>query len=408
MKVIHVNVCASIGSTGKIVTSISKVLKKEGHQSLVCYGANENIKNEDYYRFCPEYLRKINAIISRISGVMYGNFVSISTNSLIKKIEKEKPDIVHLHCINGFTVDIFKLLKYLAVNKYNVVLTLHAEFMYTGLCSHAYSCDKWIETGCYDCPISKKISKSIFDKSSYSWNKLKRIYSLFDPNRLKIVSVSPWLSKRAQQSVMLKRFDSKVIFNGIDTSVFKNYTTQNNYLREKLPNKFCLFVTASFSVNKNDNKGGYYLIELAKRNPTINFVVVSNYNEVIQNLPDNVLFIGHVSNQKELADLYNLANISLIFSKRETFSMVTAESLCCGTPVIGFKSGGPESIALGEYSEFTEYGDINALETSMLKWYNLKLDGQSVSKRAINVYSDNVMTERYLDIYNSLICKNRK
>ena len=39
--------------------------------------------------------------------------------------------------------------------------------------------------------------------------------------------------------------------------------------------------------------------------------------------------------------------------------MVTAESLCCGTPVVGFKAGAPEQIAIKEFSEFVEYGDLN-------------------------------------------------
>ncbi len=34
--------------------------------------------------------------------------------------------------------------------------------------------------------------------------------------------------------------------------------------------------------------------------------------------------------------------------------MVTAESLCCGTPVVGFTAGGPESIAIDAFSNFVE------------------------------------------------------
>lgn len=46
--------------------------------------------------------------------------------------------------------------------------------------------------------------------------------------------------------------------------------------------------------------------------------------------------------------------------------MVTAESLCCGTPVVGFKAGAPEQIAIKEFSEFVEYGDLNSLYNKML------------------------------------------
>lgn len=45
--------------------------------------------------------------------------------------------------------------------------------------------------------------------------------------------------------------------------------------------------------------------------------------------------------------------------------MMTTESLCCGTPVIEFKAGGPESIALESFSSFVEYGDIDVLEREL-------------------------------------------
>jgi glycosyltransferase involved in cell wall biosynthesis len=37
--------------------------------------------------------------------------------------------------------------------------------------------------------------------------------------------------------------------------------------------------------------------------------------------------------------------------------MIVAESLCCGTPVVGFKAGGPESIAIDDYCVFVQFLD---------------------------------------------------
>lgn len=41
----------------------------------------------------------------------------IPTNHLLNIIKKEKPDIVHLHCLNGYFVDIYKLVNYLKKQK---------------------------------------------------------------------------------------------------------------------------------------------------------------------------------------------------------------------------------------------------------------------------------------------------
>ena len=402
MKILHINVCASSGSTGKIVTSISKILGEKGHKAIICYGANEFVNAEGYFRFCSEPVRAINAITSRLTGIMYGGFLNWSTNKLIKKIISETPDIVHIHCINGFTVDVFKLLEFLAENSYNTVLTLHAEFMFTGLCSHAFDCLKWKIEGCHSCQRSKSISKSFFDQSSYSWRKLKKAYTLFATTKLKVVSVSPWLSHRADESVMLHRFDKYVVFNGINTDIFHYISSKPNNSSHNIPEKFCLFVTASFSVDKDDNKGGFFLVELAKRNPAIQFVVASNYSRPVDYLPNNITLLGKAKTQEELSRLYNLANVSLLLSKRETFSMVTAESLCCGTPVVGFKAGGPESITLKEYSEFSEYGDLDTLEKILINWFDKPVDKKKISDKAVSKYSENAMTSAYMDIYKSL------
>ena len=99
-----------------------------------------------------------------------------------------------------------------------------------------------------------------------------------------------------------------------------------------------------------------------------------------------------------------MADITLITSKRETFSMPCAESLCCGTPVVGFMAGGPEQIALGEYSTFVEYGDVDALLKSTEKWlYEKKVQPDVISKQARDVYSKEKMTGRYVDLYRSMV-----
>lgn len=76
--------------------------------------------------------------------------------------------------------------------------------------------------------------------------------------------------------------------------------------------------------------------------------------------------LGKITDQELLAKYYSMADVTLLTSKKETFSMVTAESLCCGTPVVGFKAGAPEQIAIKEFSEFVEYGDLNSLYNKML------------------------------------------
>lgn len=401
MKILQVNVVYKKGSTGKIVYDIHNELQQRGIESIVCYGRGEKISEPNVYKTSSESLAKFNALRSRITGLQYnGSF--IATNKLIKIIKKEKPDVVHLHCINGYFVNIYKLLKFLKVNKINTVLTLHAEFMYTGSCGYSLDCTKWKDVGgCRQCPILKEATHSyFFDRTHTAWKKMKEAFKDFD--NLIVTSVSPWLMDRAKQSIILEGKNHCIILNGIDTNnVF--YPRKFEYLKEKhgiRDEKILLHVTASFS---SEIKGGKYIIQLAKllENENIKIIVIGNNDNDLE-LPSNIIDVGRVNDQKELAAYYSMADITVITSKRETFSMVCAESLACGTPVVGFKAGAPEQISLPEYSEFVEYGDIDRLEHIVSEWIKRKIEvSNDIIKKAQDYYSKEKMCNEYKKIYDN-------
>lgn len=167
-----------------------------------------------------------------------------------------------------------------------------------------------------------------------------------------------------------------------------------------------LFVTANFNpIDKSNNKGGWYIVELAKRMTDAIFIVVTPVAHNIENLPDNVYVWGKASSSFELAQLYSTVNLSLIASRRETFSMILAESLCCGTPVVGFKAGGPESIAMKDYCELVEYGNLDKYEDAVIRMLSQDFDREKISHEAKKIYDSKSMTRGYIDIYKCLLTK---
>ena len=179
MKILQINCVYNKGSTGKIVADIHKQLIDKGYESIVCYGRGAKVKDAHVYKTCGELYSKFQNLVSRLTGLMYGGCY-FSTRRLIKIIKKENPDIVHLHCLNGYFVNIYKLIDWLKKRKQKTVLTLHAEFMHTANCGYAFECDKW-KTGCGNCPRLKKETKSIlFDKTNKSWLKMKKSFDGFD------------------------------------------------------------------------------------------------------------------------------------------------------------------------------------------------------------------------------------
>lgn len=404
MKVLLLNVNAISGSTGKIVTDIKNVLETNGHECLICYGANETVRKPRYKRVCSEFERRVNAAISRITGILHGKFLPFSFYRFKKVIKHWKPDVVHIHCPNGYIIDLFKTLNYLAENRIKTVVTNHAEFFYTGGCGHAFDCKKWL-TGCSDCSILK--SKVGLDVSNIEWTKFKNAFDKFNKDNTIITSVSPWVANRSRKSLSLKRFNNEVVLNGLDTDIFRNREISDG-VKSKLPNgkPILLHVTASFSLDKDSIKGGIFIAELAKLMPEFNFVVACSYNHSKEVLPENLLIWGRTKNQEELAELYNAADVTVLTSKRETFSMVVAESLCCGTPVVGFKAGGPESIGLPEYSQFVDYGNILELKTQIKNMISKKYCSQEISRQSTEAYSKEMMSNRYMGLYNLLYSIN--
>lgn len=398
MRILQINVVYKVGSTGKIVNEIHNQLRKSGYESFVIFGRGKTISESNVYKTSPDWDGKLQALYGRITGNFYGG-VFYSTYKLIKKIKSIAPEVVHVHLMNGNYVNNYRLLTFLAENNYKTVITLHAEIIYTGICEHAFDCERW-KTGCGKCPqIFKKYKSLLFDRTAMEWQKKAKAFTRF--KSLILVSVSGWLENRAKQSPMFKNRDFYVVGNGVDTTIYKPVNTAT--LRQKLGltnQKVILHVTPSF---KSIVKGGKHIIEIAKRLEKENvIIVIVGFDGFVGKLPSNVITIGHTNSQEELAQFYSLADITLLTSKLETFSMVCAESLSCGTPVVGFKAGAPEQISEAEYSEFVTNGDDDALEQVVKIWLAKDIQPYDVVQKVNNRYSILNMVEGYKKIYEKI------
>ena len=130
----------------------------------------------------------------------------------------------------------------------------------------------------------------------------------------------------------------------------------------------------------------------------VKIIVAGNYPESLQ-VPDNLILLGNISDQRELAKYYSMADVTVLTSKKETFSMVVAESLCCGTPVVGFKAGAPEQIALIEECNFVEWGNTANLKDAVSEILMNIGRRQCIADIAKQRYSKNTMVEKYRALY---------
>lgn len=408
MKICQINCIYGFGSTGKITRDIHHSLLSRGIGSIVIVPEKNVLTHEDgCFTIATRWQSLLSALFRRSTGFQYDGAI-IQTSRLLSILKKEKPDIVHLQCINGNNINVFWLLKYLAKHRIKTLMTLHAEFPYTGGCGHAYDCMKWL-SGCGSCPRRKEATQSfVFDFTARTWRKWKDSYSCMSSECFMYIAVSPWLLERAMRSPLLDRFKGAVVLNGVDTSVFHYHAHTSTVWRERYgidaDDRILVFVTDSFYPKRMDLKGGRFIVELAnyfiRKKRTI--IVAANRGDN-SGCPKNLIYIGSAKSQEELASLYSAADLSLVVSRRETFSMPVAESLCCGTPVVGFKAGGPESIALPDYSHFVNYGDMECLVSEIDSFLKMIPNKQSISSKACQIYSKELMLEGYVSKYQEMM-----
>jgi len=337
MKIAQINATCGIGSTGKICVSISQLLSQNGVDNYILYASGQS----DYpfgIKYMCDWEIKAGALESRVLG-NYGFDSSYATKKLVSILQSIDPDIVHLHNLHGHNCNLEILFTYLKNAQKKIYWTFHDCWAFTGHCSHftMAKCEQW-KSDCSYCPIPHEFSW-FFDTSSKLFEKKKRLFQGLD---LTIVTPSQWLADLVKQSY-LKDYPVKVIYNGIDLSVFQ--PTPSNF-REKhgIAADKKLLLGVAFGWGKR--KGLDVFCDLAKRlDDNYQIVLVGTDNSVDQRLPLNVISIHRTENQRELAEIYTAADVFVNPTREDNFPTTNLESLACGTPVITFDTGGsPEAI----------------------------------------------------------------
>ena len=393
MRVLLIDVTCKVGSTGKIVYDLYTELNNQGHVAGIAYGRGPIVNETNIYKFGLDLETYFHGAMNRLTGI-HGSFSLISTQRLIKFIENFKPDIIHIHELHGYFVNIVSVLKYLKKTKTKTVWTFHCEYMYEAK-GYVYSKEEnpnWVRKNEYP-------SSLFFDLSKWSVKRYKKIFD--DISNLIIVSPSEWLAQRTRNTYLAK-YEIKVINNGINHEVFKIKNFE--YLKSQYSfgdKKIILSVAPNIM---EERKGGKNILELSKKLPTnkFQFILIGAENPGLKT-PENMLLIPKTQNQDMLADYYSYADYFVIPSSRENFPTTCVESLSCGTPVLGFNRGGTSETAPYPYGKFFEYGDIDSISDYLLNAdQNVLASPTDCENYAKQRYSKKTMTSKYIDLYETL------
>lgn len=395
MKVLQINSVCGFGSTGRIATDLYKILEDEGHECVIAYGrgtAPEEIKTIKIGSKIDNYIHVAKTRIFDKQGFSSTK----ATKKFIEKVKKYNPDIIHLHNIHGYYINIEILFKYLKEAKKPVIWTLHDCWAFTGHCSHFdyVGCDKW-KNECRNCEQKNEYPTSkIIDNSNWNYLRKKELFTSIE--NMTIVTPSRWLAKLVKES-FLSKYPVKIINNGIDLHVFKS--TKGDFRKKyNLKNKFIILGVANIW---DKRKGLNVFLELAKKIDKNKVIVLVGLNKKqLKDLPQNVIGISRTNNVKELAEIYTEANVFLNPTLEDNFPTVNLEALACGTPVITYDTGGS-----GECIDTMSGVVINdkSIE-SILQAIDGKLkDVKSyICKNRAQIYNKNLKYSEYIQIIKDI------
>lgn len=321
----------------------------------------------------------------------------------------KQADVVNLHWVTHNFLSLDSLKKLQATGK-PIVWTLHDMWAFTGGCHYAGNCDHFM-VSCGNCPYSRKPAAN--DISAQTWQNKR---SALKPGYIQYVTCSQWLGNELRKSSLLGKEIVTAIPNTIDTGVFK--PQDKTAAKQKLglnPEKFhMLFASAN---TKDDRKGFKFfkeaLDQITESNPDfkdqVEVVMFGKMTDdsVKQALKVPVKPLGQLSSLEAIAGAYNAADTFVIPSLQDNLPNTIMESLACGTPVVGFETGGiPEMIVHEKTGYLCPPKSVEGLTEGLL-WISQHPDSKTLSANArqfvMEQYDAKVVAQRYTNAYQQAI-----
>lgn len=399
MKVLQISSELNIGSVGRIAEQIGETILSCGGSSYIAYGREGRDSSSVSYKIGSKFDVYMHVLYTRLTG-KHGFASRKATENLIKKIKEIDPDIIHLHHMHGYFINIEVLFNFLAKEKYPVIWTFHDCWSFTGHGAYYENpdYDEW-ENGIFTYPQIAEYPKSWVDNTRWNYFKKRKLFLAIED--MVIVPVSEWLAQETEKS-FLREKKIRVIHNGIDLDVFDIIKTEIT-IDKKVSNRFVVLGVAS---PWSQRKGLDYFIELSKLLGNDFQIILVGLSKVqINNLPDNIMGIEKTNCVKQLVEYYNLADVFVNPTLEDTFPTTNLEALACGTPVITFRTGGsPEAIS-EETGIVVDRGSLEQLKDAIIKIKKVgKRHYTKHCRKRAEVFFDKKNTFlKYIDLYRDIL-----
>ena len=394
MRIAQINTVCGNGSVGRITVDIFHALKKEGHEGKIYYGRRTAPETVETEKIGTNLDMGFHVLSTFFTGT-HGFNSKAQTKKLIESLNAYDPDLIHLHNIHGFYLDVEMLFAYLKQCGKPVVWTLHDCWSFTGHCAYFdfVECDKW-KTTCEKCPqYRNSYPYALFkDGSKVNFNRKRAAFQ--GVKGLTIVTPSKWLGELVKESY-LKEYPVKVIPNGIDLEKF---------VPQEAPKRDKHLILGVANV-WDRRKGLDYLKELSGMLDSEKYevAVVGVSKKQIEELPKGMIGIEHTQNVEELMQLYSEASVYANPTLEDNFPTTNLEALACGTPVVTFATGGSVESVDETCGRIVPQKDVQALKMAVEELCEKVETMRAACRKRALLYNKYDRFGEYLNLYEESI-----
>lgn len=323
--------------------------------------------------------------------------------------EFQQADVIHLHWINQGMLSLKQIRKILASGK-PVVWTMHDMWPATGICHYAGDCTNY-QTECHNCPFLWKGGS----KKDLSYRTFRKKQKLYAEAPITFVACSKWLESLAKKSALLQGHTVTNIPNTINTNLFKPHSKQEARTALELPQDKKLLLFGSVKIT-DKRKGIDYMIQacniLAEKYSELKeqlgiVVFGSQSSQLAAMLPFPVYALNYIREEKKMADVYNAVDLFTIPSLEDNLPNTIMEAMACGTPCIGFNTGGiPQMIDhlhngyVARYKSAEDFANgIHWALSDEAEYRNL---AEEACRKVVSNYSESTIAKKYIELYNKV------
>ncbi|WP_350020026.1 N-acetyl-alpha-D-glucosaminyl L-malate synthase BshA [Priestia flexa] len=357
----------SVGGSGVIATELGKLLAEKGHEIHFISSSMPFRLNKVYPNI---YFHEVE--VNQYSVFKYPPYDLALASKMAEVAQREELDLIHAHYAIPHAVCAF-LAKQMVSPNLKIVTTLHGtDITVLG----------------EDASLTELIKFAI-EKSDC------------------VTAVSDALIEQTNQLISPDK-DICTVYNFIDEREY--YRKDVGNLKQDygiLEDEKVIIHVSNFRQVKRVQDVVHAFKRIHERVPSKLLLVgdgpdMRNVSQLVKELEleDAVLFLGK---QDNVAELYSISDLKLLFSEKESFGLVLLEAMACGVPCIGTRIGGiPEVIEDGVTGYICELGDVETAADKAVQLLSNQQLHQQISRGALQAVNQKFHSTEIVNQYEQL------